>query len=357
MPSHAEDESRRKKDERHAGGRPESEQRRSLMNWEEQFHRRPESRSIDRLTLHEKNGVVWLSFPLLDQFDFIVNAFSTRIGGVSEGYASSMNLSLSREISGGYGHQAGIRTDLPEEDVWKDSGPLYGETDKGGFDIVTPMGRFLENHRRFSSAVGYDLHDLVFSDQTHTDHIREVTEKDRGNGMTRPNAYHDVDGLMTDSRRTALMTFYADCVPLLLADPVKKAVASVHSGWRGTIAGIGTKAVKRMQERYGSDPADICAAIGPSICQDCYEVSEDVADAFREKYAGEALSRIVRPGRPGHAQLNLQEACRENFLMAGLLPQHVSVPDLCTAENSGLLFSHRALKGRRGNLAAVIEIR
>lgn len=338
-----------------ADNAPESCRRRlkkaeeSHMDWEKQFHRHPASRSIDRLTLHEKDGVVWFSYPILDQFDFIVNAFSTRIGGVSEGYASSMNLSLSREITGGYGHREGVRTDLPEEDAWKDQ-----ETP---FCTDTPMGRFIENHRRFAGAAGYDYHNLVFSDQTHTDHILEVTEKDRGNGMTRPNAFHDVDGLMTDRRQTELMTFYADCVPLLLADPVKKVVASVHSGWRGTIAGIGTKAVLLMKERYGSDPADICAAIGPSICQDCYEVSDDVADAFRKKYAGQALPRIIGPGRPEHAQLNLQEACRENFLMAGLLPEHVSVPDLCTAENSGLLFSHRALKGRRGNLAAVIGIR
>lgn len=325
------------------------------MDLEKKFKRHPSERKIDRLTYHEKDGVVWFSFPILDQFDFIVNAFSTRVGGVSEGYISSMNLSLSREISGGLASGEGVRTDLPEEKAW--AWALQTENAAGAADISSPMGRFVENHRRFAGAVGYDFRDLVFSDQTHTDHILDAADRDRGNGMTRQNSLHDVDGLMTDRRKLALMTFYADCVPLLLADPVKMVVASVHSGWRGTIAGIGTKAVFHMQERYGCDPADIVAAIGPSICQDCYEVSEDVAGAFRSKYRPEAVSRIVRAGREGHAMLDLQEACRENFLMAGLSPDHISVPDLCTAENAELLFSHRALKGRRGNLAAVIELR
>ena len=313
------------------------------MEAEKLFTRKPFSREADRLTVHEKNGVVWLSFPLLDQFDFVINAFSTRIGGVSGGFCSSMNLSLSREMSAGLG-QAGLVTDLPEEEAWRRGGS-YG-----------PMGRFLENHRRFADAVGYDPENLVFSDQTHTDHILEVTEKDRGNGYCRPNSFHDVDGLMTDRKGVAMMTFYADCVPLYLVDPERKAAALVHSGWRGTIAGIGTKAALLMKERYGSDPADIFAAIGPSICQDCYEVSSDVADRFLGKYGKTGDGSIVKPGREGHAWLDLQEACRQNFLMAGLLPEHISAADICTAENSSALFSHRALKGKRGNLAAVLQL-
>lgn len=314
------------------------------MEAEKLFKRRPSKRSVDRLTVHEKNGVVWLSFPILDQFDFVVNAFSTRIGGVSEGYVSSMNLSLSREMSGGLGN-SGIVTDIPEEKAWQE-GLASG-----------PMARFQENHRRFAGAVGYKPENLVFSDQTHTDNIMEVAEQDRGNGFTHPNIFRHVDGLMTDRKDVAMMTFYADCVPLLLVDPVRKAAACVHSGWRGTIAGIGTRAVLLMKERYGSDPKEIVAAVGPSICRDCYEVSDDVADRFREKYGESAEQKIVTPGRDGHAWLDLQEACRQNFLMAGLLPDHVSVPDICTAENCSVLFSHRALKGKRGNLAAVLQLR
>lgn len=336
------------------------------MDIEKKIIRKPACRPVDRLTLHEKDGVVWISFPILDQFDFVINAFSTRIGGVSEGYASSMNLSLSRELTGGLPHVDGLRTDVPEDEVWKESctgqaaadEDVYPGRDKAeeNVDLSSPMGRFLENHRRFASAVGYDMKELVFSDQTHTDYVAEVTGKDRGNGISRPNAFHDVDGMMTDERHVALMTFYADCVPLLLVDPVRKAVASVHSGWRGTIAGIGQRAAEKMAAVYGSDPADIHAAIGPSICRDCYEVSMDVADRFRERY-GEKADVIVRDGRPGHACLDLQEACRQNFLRAGLLPDHISMPDICTAENPEILFSHRALKGRRGNLGAVIGLR
>ena len=110
------------------------------MEFEKQFIRKQTFRKIDRLTLHEKNGVVWISFPLLDQFDFVVNAFSTRIGGVSEGYASAMNLSLSREVSGGLGN-IGLRTDIPERDIWESAAD------------GAAMKRFLENHRRFADAV------------------------------------------------------------------------------------------------------------------------------------------------------------------------------------------------------------
>lgn len=320
---------------------------------EKDLIRKPSGRDIDRLTLHEQDGVVWLSFPLLDQYDFVLGAFSTRIGGVSEGDASSMNLSLSRELTGGRGRK-GLVTDRPEGDAWA----------REGEEAWTPEGesarkRFEENHRRYACAVGYDAANLVFSDQTHTDTIVEVTGQDRGNGMTRPNAFHDVDGLMTRERQVALMTFYADCVPLLLLDPVRRAIACVHSGWRGTIAGIGTKAALLMKEKYGSRPEDLVAAIGPSICQDCYEVSDPVADRFRDRYGylGQDLDKIVRPGREGHAYLGLQEACRQNFLQAGLTWDHISLPDLCTMENSGLLFSHRASGGKRGNLAAVLMLK
>ena len=266
----------------------------------------------------EERNIPVLTFPRLSQLDMIGHAVTTRLGGVSEGYFRSLNLKT------GLGD--------PDENVQKN------------FEIT-------------AQALHVRPDQFVLSDQTHTVNVRTVTEADAGKGVTRPRDYTDVDGLVTNVPGLVLSIFTADCVPVFLVDPVRRAIGLVHSGWRGTVGRISREAIRKMQANYGTEPADMICAIAPSICQDCYEVSEDVADAFREKYAGEALSRIVRPGRPGHAQLNLQEACRENFLMAGLLPQHVSVPDLCTAENSGLLFSHRALKGRRGNLAAVIEIR
>ena len=144
----------------------------------------------------EKDKVTWLSAVPLEQIDGIVQGFSTRLGGVSEGYLSSMNLSFSR------GDQ---------------------------------KEKVRENFRRIAGAIGFSPEDLVFSHQTHTTNVRAVTEEDRGKGFTKELDYADVDGMITDVPGLVLATFYADCVPLYFADPVKKAIGLSHSGWRGTV--------------------------------------------------------------------------------------------------------------------------
>ena len=300
---------------------------------EENYIRKKTRRKMDHLTYHCKDGVEWFSFPILDQFPFIVNGFSTRQGGVSTGGAGTMNLSLAREVA--------MNMHLTEEQC---------------------RANFLENHKRLSQAVGYPYESLVFSNQTHTDNIRILQDIDRGNGITKPNAFNDVDGLMTDITGQALMTFYADCVPLLIVDPVHRAIACVHSGWRGTIKGIGSKAVRMMHEVYGSAPDQLVAAIGPSICMDCFEVSKNVADAFMDKYDPSLHKELVRYGRLTETgeqkyHVDLQRACMENFLLAGMKKQNISLPDLCTACNKDYLFSHRASFGKRGNQAAVLMLR
>ena len=300
---------------------------------EADYVRKKLRRKVDHLTYHCDNGVEWFSFPILDQFDFIVNGYSTRIGGVSEGDVGTMNLSLAREVA--------MHMEVPEEEC---------------------RAKLRENHERLAAAVGYTTDALIFSNQTHTDNIRIMQDIDRGNGFVRPNEYHDTDGMMTDITGQALMTFYADCVPLLLVDPVHKAIANVHSGWRGTIKGIGSKAVRMMREVYGSDPSKLVAAIGPSICWDCFEVSEDVAQAFMDRYDASLHRDLVKTGRLTETgeqkyHVNLQRACMENFLEAGLKKQNISLPDLCTACNKDYLFSHRASFGKRGNQAAVLMLR
>ena len=255
------------------------------------------------------------------------------MGGVSTGDVGQMNLSLAREVA--------MHMEASEEES---------------------RAKVRENHERLAAAIGYTTDALIFSNQTHTDNIRIMQDIDRGNGFTRPNEYHDTDGMMTDITGQALMTFYADCVPLLIVDPVHKAIANVHSGWRGTIKGIGAKAVRMMHEVYGSDPSKMVAAIGPSICMDCFEVSKDVAEKFLDKYDASVSKKMVREGRLTETgeqkyHVDLQLACMENFLEAGLKKQNVSVPDLCTSCNMEYLFSHRASHGRRGNQAAVLMLR
>lgn len=215
----------------------------------------------------------------------------------------------------------------------------------------------MENYRRIGHALGISPEQIVCSDQTHTVNVRKVGRDDCGNGITKPKPYRDVDGLITDEAQVALATFYADCVPLYLVDPEKKAIGLAHSGWRGTVGKIGKATVEAMRREYGCRPEAIRTVIGPSICQECYEVSEDVAEAFKKAYDPGLWDRLMTRREDGKYQLNLWEACRENFLEAGILPEHISMPEICTCCNPGFLFSHRASKGKRGNLAAFLMLK
>ena len=192
-----------------------------------------------------EGAVPYLSFPMLRDTGLVTDGFSTRLGGVSEGCFSSLNLS---------------------------------------FDRGDDRAAVAENFRRMGEALGIRCEDMVLSQQTHTTNIRIVTDEDRGKGITRERDYTDIDGLITNVPGICLVTTYADCVPLYFLDPVKKVIALSHSGWRGTVGKIGKKTVELMHEEFGSEPADILAAIGPSVCQDCYEVSADVTDRFREVF-------------------------------------------------------------------------
>ena len=136
-----------------------------------------------------------------------------------------------------------------------------------------------------------------------------------------------------------------------------RAVGASHSGWRGTVGKIGAKTVQVMQREFRSDPADLRVGIGPSICADHYEVSEDVAEKFREAFPGEERRLLEYRGNPGHVQLNLWEACRITLREAGVQEKNIFVTDICTACNPEVLFSHRASHGKRGNLGAFIMLR
>lgn len=267
---------------------------------------------------NRKDGVLYFTFPSLDAQPDFIHCFSSRIGGVSRNEFAQMNLSFTRGDD-----EACVR----------------------------------ENYRRLAAAVGFDAASIVCSDQTHTNHVREVTKEDCGKGLLRPRGYTDVDGLITDEPGVVLATFYADCVPLYFIDPVHRAVGLSHSGWRGTVSDIAGVTVRMMGERYGTKPQELLAAVGPSICQDCYEVSEDVIGRFRENYEQKLWPQLFYRKENGRYQLNLWEACRQNMLRAGLLPGHIEVTDVCTCCNPDLLFSHRASHGKRGNLGAFLGIR
>lgn len=276
------------------------------------------SEKMPNMRVNEKEGVTFLTYPAFEEMPEIVHGFSTRLGGVSEGIYSSMNLSFARG---------------DKEEAVK------------------------ENYRRIAAAIGFEMESIVTSDQTHTANVRRITEEDRGNGITKPRPYKDVDGMITNVPGIVLATFYADCVPLYFVDPVHKAIGLSHSGWRGTVAKIGKATVEKMREEYGTKPEELYAAVGPSICQDCYEVSEDVAEEFRHAFCPEHWGALFYKKENGKYQLNLWEANRIVFLEAGIPEDHISMPNLCTCCNPEFLFSHRASKGKRGNLGAFLGIR
>lgn len=258
-----------------------------------------------------------LRFPLLDETGIVENAFTTREGGVSEGIFESLNLSFTRG-------------DDP--------------------DAVK------ENYRRIAAAFGKEVSDIVCSDQTHTTNVRRVDRTYGGCGVIKDRPYTDVDGLVTDEPGLILATFYADCVPLYFVDPVHRAIGLSHSGWRGTVERMGQATLDKMKAEFGTDPADVYAAIGPSICQDCYEVSEDVADAFTEAFAGHEEEILIDKGN-GKYQLDLWKANEIVMMDAGVKREHLAVTNICTCCNGRLLFSHRASKGKRGNLGAFLMLR
>ncbi|MCR5053710.1 MAG: peptidoglycan editing factor PgeF [Lachnospiraceae bacterium] len=264
-----------------------------------------------------RNGLPLLEFGSLKNIDFIDHCFTTRKGGVSEGYFSSLNLSFTR-----------------------------------GDDEEAVM----ENYRRVSAAVNVPLHHFVLSDQTHTVNVRKITEEDAGKGITKERDYTDVDGMVTNVPGIMLCTFFADCVPLYFVDPVHRAIGLSHSGWRGTVGRMGLYTIRKMQECYGTDPKDLYAAIGPSICRDCYEVSGDVAEEFRKEFP-DHKEELILAGREGHFQLDLWEANRIVLLEAGVPSERIELAGLCTCCHPDLLFSHRASKGKRGNLGAFMFIR
>lgn len=265
-----------------------------------------------------EGAVPYLSFPMFRDTGLVTDGFSTRLGGVSEGCFSSLNLS---------------------------------------FDRGDDRAAVAENFRRMGEALGVRCEDMVLSQQTHTTNIRIVTDEDRGKGITRERDYTDIDGLITNVPGICLVTTYADCVPLYFLDPAKKVIALSHSGWRGTVGKIGKKTVELMHVKFGSDPADILAAVGPSVCQDCYEVSADVIDRFKEVFDRSAWDELFYEKPDGKYQLDLWKANEKIFLEAGIRKDHIAVTNVCTHCNSEILYSHRAMGDKRGNLCAFLALK
>ncbi|WP_075718690.1 peptidoglycan editing factor PgeF [Roseburia sp. 499] len=268
------------------------------------------------LDIKEQNGFPMLVYPLLEQTGIVKHCFTTRQGGVSEGIFESLNLSFTR----------GDKKEAVEE-----------------------------NFRRVAKALGTEYENFVFTDQTHTTNVKRVGKEDAGKGLTKERGYTDVDGLISNEPGIVLSTFYADCVPLYFVDPVHRAIGLSHSGWRGTVGRMGKVTLEAMNREFGTRPEEVICAIGPSICQSCYEISEDVAVEFKHEFHGHEEEILIEKGN-GKYQLDLWRTNELILLEAGVRQEHLAVTNICTCCNDKLLFSHRASQGKRGNLGAFLAL-
>ena len=275
-----------------------------------------ESGSTTRINFN--NGVPYISYRILDDIPWLKNAVSTRLGGVSKDYLASMNLGFNR-----------------------------GDLDEN----------VIRNHEIFANVIGVNPKNIVTGNQTHTTNVKVVTKDDCGKGIYRDRNYTDIDGLITNEKGIVLATYYADCVPLLIVDTKNKAIGLSHSGWRGTVGKIGKNTVQLMQENFGSKPKDLLAAVGPSVCMDCYEVSEDVIEQFKEAFEKKYWEDLFYKKENGKYQLNLWKANELIFLESGILPEHMAITNVCTHCNSKILYSHRTMGNNRGNLCAFLALK
>lgn len=245
-----------------------------------------------------------------------VHCFTTRAGGVSAGPLASLNLGPSRG-------------DAPEN--------------------------VRENYRRVCAALGVEPEGLVLSHQVHRDDIRVCTAADAGKGYCAVRDY-DADGLVTDVPGLTLTIFSADCIPILLYDPVRRCVGACHGGWRGTALDIAGKTVRTLSRVYGTDSADLRCVIGPGICPRCFETDEDVPDAL-ESSLGAWTRRYARALGGGRFQVDLKGIHRECLEKAGVRPERIVISDDCTACRPDIYWSHRVAAQRRGVQCALIGLR
>ncbi|HEX4077121.1 MAG TPA: peptidoglycan editing factor PgeF [Candidatus Acidoferrales bacterium] len=307
--------------------------------------------------MRRAGGVQILEAPSLARLDWLTHGFSTRPDGASE-------LPAAGRVDGAHSKRT--------------ASGAAGVLNLGFTDWDT-RERVLENRAKFFRGLGAEKMRVVTLRQFHSDVIHRVDRADAAdasNGAEQPKA----DALFTREPGVLLAVQTADCIPVLLADPKQRAVAAIHSGWRGTLARIAAKTLGRMQMEFGTRPEDVIAAIGPGIGGCCYEVGSDVAREFhsqfpeaREWFDGpfDALASgendpnwlpwlTMRPPghspRPPRVHLDLIAANRAILAAAGVPARQISASDFCTACRTDLFFSYRRER-TTGRLMAAIGMK
>ena len=270
--------------------------------------------------------LVYYTSPVFEKYN-IKHFFASRFGGVSGGAFDSLNVSLARKDENGY-------TDAPEN--------------------------VLENYKRALEIVGVNPENACAARQVHSCDVKRVTNADAGFGIIPERQFENgFDATLLDKNTEnvdALCVKTADCVPILLANLKTGSVAAVHAGWRGTVGRIGEKVVAKMTELYGTNPADIKAAIGPAISVCCYEVDYPCAEHFLNLADLDSSKFVFEKGN-GKYMVDLLETNRQILTASGVKAENITVSDVCTNCNSDLLWSHRATKGHRGTMSAFMCIK
>ncbi|NMB24310.1 MAG: peptidoglycan editing factor PgeF [Firmicutes bacterium] len=268
----------------------------------------------DLLTYRLSEGVGLFELGKMYRPRDIVLAFSTRLGGVSQGPFDSLNL---------------------------------------GMHVGDEALAVQENRRRFSRALGITASDWVVGEQVHSNKVISVTDHHRGRGaLAKDTAIWGVDGLVTATPGLWLVCFYADCVPMVFWDEKVRVVGIAHGGWRGTLQNVGGEAVKSMVKSFACSPRNIHAIIGPAIGSCCYYVGEDVAEEFRGRFPVGVIGWM-----DNGITLDLKEANRQQLVASGLIDSQIYVSDLCTACNQELFFSYRRDKSPTGRMVACVGLR
>lgn len=225
-----------------------------------------------------------------------------------------------------------------------------------------------ENIKRAIEVIGIECKKIVATEQVHSDHIIYLDKAFdfsslqaidlSGSPLDGYELYiaKGTDGLMTDRNDVVLMTFYADCVPIVLYDEISGIAATVHSGWKGTVQKIGAKAIEMMISK-GSKPHDIVVGIGQSAGQCCYEVDEPVIEAFKKAFSSELVERIAIQGANKHYMLDLKLANRLLLTGAGAHDHNFEVSPHCTICGEADFHSHRRTGYPRGSMSTFIQVK
>lgn len=260
-------------------------------------------------------GLEYLVFPEIEALGIVSHAFTTRLGGISEGPFATLNM---------------------------------------GFHVGDDPYRVRENRRLALSAIGAPEGGLVAGEQVHGDAVVVVGPEDRGRDWSPWSpGIPSTDCLVTASPGIVLSCYVADCVPVFLADRSGRAVGLVHAGWRGIARRAPLKAVEALCAAFDLDPRGLVAGIGPSIGPCCYEVGREVAEACQ---AAADTADIIRPAGRDRFHLDLKEACRRELEIAGLAPDGIFIATFCTSCRFDLFFSYRAARGTTGRMAAIMFI-